>query len=283
MTIINWLNKPYPFVTNLKSKLLISFLFGFFIYVFLLVFQPFGLDKIIASKALYILGFGIITTVVILFAHVTFPLLFAKTFNPEKWNIGKEIFFITFIIAIITIANYNYNSIVGYDFAQQHGLLFFILITVSVGFFPVTILVFSIELFLNKKHQKTALKLNEKFSNVHNPTNNKSKIIINSDSKNEHLEIGHNDLLFIKSEDNYCKVYFESNNKLATKLIRASLKSIEKQFELHTNIIRCHRSFIVNKKQILKITGNARAYYLHFKKCDETVPISRNFKKDDLI
>jgi len=285
MSILNWLNKPYPLIHDLKYKLLISLLFGLFIYIFLLVFQPFGLEKIIANKAIYTLGFGLITTTVLLFGYLVLPLLFSKIFNPEKWNIGKEISFVIFIIVVITIVNYSYNSIVGYEFAQQHGLLLFVLITVSVGFFPVTILVFVFELFLNNKHQNTALELSLKINSVHidNTSVPDSRVNIISDSKNEHLEIGYNDLLFVKSEDNYCKVYFESNNKLSTKLLRVSLKNIENQFELHDDIIRCHRSFVVNKKQILKITGNARAYYLHFKNCDETVPISRNFKKDDLV
>ncbi len=285
MSIIHWLNKPYPFVTSLKKKLLTSLLFGLFIYIFLLVFQPFGLENIISSKVVYILGFGVITTSVMLVCFIVLPFLFVKIFNPEKWNVGKEILFVILNIILITIFNYGYNSTVGFGFAQQHGILFFILITLSVGIFPVTLLIFVMELYLNKKHQKTALEISSKIKNERlvNLSVPDSTINIITESKNEHFEIVVADLLFVKSEDNYCQVYYKNQNKIASKLLRISLKSIEYQFELHNNIKRCHRSYIVNKKQIFRITGNARAYYLHFDNCNEIVPISRNFKKNDLI
>ncbi len=285
MKIIDWLNKPYPFVAELKTKFLISFLFGLFIYLFLVVFQPFGIDRIIANKAYYLLGFGLITTFVMLFSFIVLPLLLLKYFDLDKWVIGKEIVFVLFVITLITFLNFFYNSFVGYGVSEQHALHFFVLFTVSVGFFPILILVFVTELFLSTKHQKTASEMssiiqNENFTAIPGAS---PAIEIISDSKSDIFSVRENNLIFIKSEDNYCNVFFTTGVDVKTQLLRITLKTIEMQLETFSDFIRCHRSFIVNKKHITKITGNARAYYLHFDGCEELVPISRSFLKENLL
>ena len=285
MKFLNWLNKPYPFVNDIKHKLLISFSFGLFIYFFLIIFQPFGIDKIIGNKSIYLIGFGLITSIALLFNYTILPLLFPKLFDLDKWVIGKEICFVLFIITLISLLNYYYNSVIGYGLSEQHSLPYFVFFTVSVGFFPVLMLVFVTELFLTTKHQKAASKISSMIQmerEIHETI--MSPIIeIITESKNDSFTISENDLIFIKSEDNYCKVFYTVGEEFRVQLLRITLKNIEKQLEAFPGFIRSHRSFIVNKKQISEITGNARAYYVHFYNCDEVVPISRSFPKEKLL
>jgi len=285
MKIKSWLNKPYPFVVELKKKLIISFSFGLFIYLFLAFFQPFGIEKIIGNKSFYLLGFGLITTIVMLFNFIVLPLIFPKFFDFYKWNVIKEILFVLLNLLFIVFLNFLYNSIVGYDFAKQHSLIFFIPVTISVGVFPITLLIFITELFLRKSHQKTAYKVTSKIkSEKENELSNSEQLItIQSELKNDNFTINERDLIFIKSEDNYCSVNYLKNDKVRTHLIRISLKNIEQQTSIFSNIIRCHRSYIVNKNKIIEVTGNARAYNLHFANCNEIIPISRKFPKDELF
>ena len=186
---------------------------------------------------------------------------------------------------MITLLNHEYNSTVGYTFTQQHSLIYFILFTVSVGFFPIVLLVFITELFLSSKHQKTAFEISSKIQmgkRTDEPVSNRIIEII-SESKKDNFVINEKDLIFFKSEDNYCKVSYLNDNKVEIQLLRITLKNIEKQLEHFPGIIRCHRSYIVNKKQISGISGNARAYYLHFDICEETVVVSRSFPKEQLL
>ena len=285
MKTLNWLNRPYPFIEELKIKILVSFSFGLFIYLFLVVFLPFGLDDIIASKSIYLMGFGWITALVLLFNYTISPLLFPKLFDPDRWKIKKEISFIIVSIMIIAFINYKYNSIVGYQFAEQHGLGYFIPVTVVVGIFPVTLVVFVTELFLSKKHQKTASDISLKIRMERESTEPVTDRIIEiiSDTKKDNFEINESDLIFVKSEDNYCKVFYQENEEIKTQLLRITLKAVEKQLGHFTDIIRCHRSYIVNKKHISRISGNARAYNVHFDKCIETITVSRSFPKEQLL
>lgn len=284
MIITNWLNKPFPRITSANGKVIVSLLFGLFIYIFLLVFQPFGIENISANKTLYLIGFGLITALVLLFTLSVLPFLFPKPFDVDKWNIKKAIAFILLNIILITILNYEYNTIVGSGFAKQYNLFYFVLITFAVGVLPVILMVFMMELFLTNKHQKTASDFNIK---IHADTNSKNQtssniIKLESDLKKDNFEVDESNLVFIKSEDNYCMIFYREGDEINNYLLRTSLKKIENQLELFPHLIRCHRSFIVNKKRIKQISGNARAYYLHFENCYETVAVSRNFKIDHL-
>jgi len=60
-------------------------------------------------------------------------------------------------------------------------------------------------------------------------------------------------------------------------LIRISLRKVEKQLAGFDNIIRCHRSHIINAQNIDKMSGNARSYNIHFNKLEFQIPVSRNF------
>ncbi|NOR87356.1 MAG: hypothetical protein GQ527_07090 [Bacteroidales bacterium] len=284
MSVKNWLNKPYPFIVDLKMQLLVSFGFGLFIYLFLLVFQPFGIENVATNKYIYLIGFGIITLVVMLVFFIILPQFFKRLFDIDQWNIEKEILFILLILFFISLLNYEYNSIVGNGFAQPHTLLYFILITLVVGLFPILILVFLTEIYLRQKHEKAAFKLSSIIQKERNNSPLRSQLInIVSDSKNPPLSMKQEELLFIKSEDNYCSVNYLLDGKMNTTLIRVTLKNLVVQLEAFPDMIRCHRSHIVNKKNILRISGNARAYNLHFEHTNETLAVSRGFPKNSLL
>ena len=285
MNISNWLHKPYPLIVDIKLQLLISLSFGIFIYAFLLIFQPFGIENIIANKFTYLIGFGLVTTLVMFFIYTIAPKIAPKAFDMEKWNIGKEILYIGFTISLITIFNFEYNTTFGAGLAHQHSLFFYFPMTLAVGFFPVIILVFFTEIYLNNKHEKTASILNseiQKERSVKGRVQNEEISII-SDLKNERLELKEKDLLFIRSEENYCRITYMDKEVVRSQLLRITLKSIEAQLIKFPDIIRCHRSGIVNKKRISRISGNARAYSLHFDNYKETLSVSRNFPKERLL
>ncbi|MBU8892268.1 MAG: LytTR family transcriptional regulator [Bacteroidales bacterium] len=283
MDIINWLNKPYPFIDKILNKLLISGLFGLFVFIFLSLFQPFGITEIVDNKSVYLLGFGFVTSLAMIISYILLPLLLPKLFDSNYWCIKKELIFILSNIFFITILNYEYYVIFDYDLTTEHSLIFFGLITASVGIFPVTFMVFIREMYLTSKSKKNALELSSLIEQKVKKVPENETITINTDTKADMLKLNLQDLLYIKSEDNYCKLYFKENNQVQNKLLRILLKNIEDQLKDYPEILRCHRSYIVNKNHILKISGNARSYVIHFALCKDTAFVSRNFPKEMLI
>ena len=52
-------------------------------------------------------------------------------------------------------------------------------------------------------------------------------------------------LLYVESADNYVSIWYVDSESISNYLLRNSLKNIEEQFN-GTNIMRCHRAYVVN-------------------------------------
>lgn len=276
-----YLNKPFPFIESTSNKILVSFLFSTFIYVFLITFQPFGIANIQFYKPLFILGFSLITLVVLLFSFLLMPLIYKQFFDTDNWTIKKNAIFISFQFLAITILNWVFNSTVGQDITTQHSLLFFIFITISVGIIPTIFLTYFIERNLEKRNQNLAKTFNNKLPGLRR--NHKSPSIkIISENNSEEVNIKLDQLLCVRSEGNYVNIFFMDKDIIKRKLIRNKISNIIEQLEMHKSIKRCHRSFIVNFSKVNQVNGNARSFNLQIDKLDFTIPVSRSFPKNIL-
>jgi len=84
-------------------------------------------------------------------------------------------------------------------------------------------------------------------------------------------------LLFIKAADNYIEVHFLENGVHSKSLLRNSIKKMETTF-IQTPIIRCHRSFIVNTKNIELAKKTASGFDLKLHQVSElTIPVSKSY------
>ncbi len=276
--LISTLNRPFPIIETVKQKLLVSFLFAVFIYIFLIVFQPFGLSEIQFYKPLYVAGFFVITFLVMLVSFFVGPLILKKAFNPDKWTVKKEIYFILWIINLIAIFNWLYNSTVGEEISEQYNLLTFLFITIAVGIIPTIFVTFYIEHYLANKHDLISRELTGKIQRTDNESHS-GKVKIVSDNNADLLTLNLHDFICVVSEGNYANVFYQDNSEIKKKLIRNSLSKLNEQFIIFDTIMRCHRSYIVNLQNVKRVSGNARNYNLHVNKLDFTIPVSRNFPK----
>lgn len=70
------------------------------------------------------------------------------------------------------------------------------------------------------------------------------------------LSVGASSLYYMESQDNYVKVYYESDGKLNNYMLRARTKAVEEMCA-DTPMYRCHRSYLVNITKI-KLLRNER-------------------------
>ena len=89
------------------------------------------------------------------------------------------------------------------------------------------------------------------------------------------------EFVYAQSEGNYVKIYHLDDGVLANKLVRLSLKQLEIQLEILSQIKRCHRSYIINMQHITSIDGNARSLTIKLDKVATSIPVSRSFSKAD--
>ncbi|MBR4951779.1 MAG: LytTR family transcriptional regulator [Alistipes sp.] len=91
------------------------------------------------------------------------------------------------------------------------------------------------------------------------------------------LTISLDSLYYLESEDNYIKVHYKHNDKIATYMLRCRTKSVEEALR-DTVMRRCHRSYIVNISKIRFIQDEHR---LHFITLDDDsispIPLSKSY------
>lgn len=281
MILKEYLNKPFPFIEKTKYRLLASILVSVFVYVFLMIFQPFGISNIQYYKPIFVLGFFVITLIVLFFSFLIAPLICKEFFDSDNWTIRKNTIFIISQFIIISILNWAYNSTLGKDVTTQHSLMFFVFITTTVGIFPTLFLMYFIEINLTRKNQDFANDFTENIPEKLSKTE-EIKIILNSKNKAETFKINLNQLICIKSEGNYLNVFYFENDKIISRLIRNSISKIEEQLSKFNKIKRSHRSYIVNLDKVDKMTGNARNFNLHIDDLGFKIPVSRSFPKEIL-
>ncbi|MBO6522341.1 MAG: LytTR family transcriptional regulator [Balneolaceae bacterium] len=96
-----------------------------------------------------------------------------------------------------------------------------------------------------------------------------------SRSSNKLIAIKPDDILYIKSDDNYVTVYYKSGNSISKELIRNTLKSYSEH--LVFPFLRVHRSYLVNFNKVKKIDGNMQGLQLFLEHTDTTIPVSKTY------
>jgi DNA-binding LytR/AlgR family response regulator len=272
------LRQPFPRERSFKRQFFNAIISGLIVVIFLRIFQPFGFSFApVSNLNLFALGFGIVTTIIVMF-FVFFEFAFPAIFSEEKWTVGKNILVYIVVVFLIGAANLFYTSVTTGLEISIETFLRFQLITLSVTFIVVSAMTL-IKYFRSLDfYKKDAEKADEEVHQL-KPSDNKELIILKSENGKENLELQLNELIYIEAADNYSKIIYRKDNKINTTLIRSSLKRLEEQFS-QPELFRCHRTFIVQLRNVERVSGNSQGYRLHLKHLQQSIPVSRKFGQD---
>lgn len=270
MNLIRKLNRPYHFNNNWQFHLLQALIFGAFVFLFLEIFRPFQIGRMSGNIHLMIMGFGLVTSVVMIFLNVLVPLFPLSYFNEEKWTVGKELFYSFINVSAIGFFNFLYFGML--TSLTLRGLLWFQFSTWAVGLLPLTIMVLYKETQLRKRYEKEAADINNQLNTIAAGT--KVLSIVSNNLNEPALEIPLNNLLYCQSQGNYVDVVY-LDHEVKTAVIRRTLKELEAEFHSIFELFRCHKSHIVNLAQVERVTGNSQGYKLSLKGIEEKIPVSR--------
>ena len=277
---MQWLSSPYPLLQKARYKWLFALLSGLFVFVFLIVFEPFGAAQSIPYKYVFLAGFGVSVFLGVATTYFILPRIFREFFNPEKWTIAKEIPLQFCCILIISAFNSLHNFNWWRDIDLYQNFFIFLKITISIGIFPILGLVFFKERILSKRNIERARLLYNQLTPA--AVEETIKVQIQEESvKESPILMQLSDFLYAQSEGNYIKIYYLDRSVLVHKLIRLSLKQLEAQLENISQIKRCHRSYLVNMQHITSVDGNARSLTIQLDKVASPIPVSRPFSKAD--
>lgn len=106
----------------------------------------------------------------------------------------------------------------------------------------------------------------------------KESYTFRSQNQKEKIMILTDDILYLTSEDNYVEIFYLSGSSIKSEILRNTLKNIEEQLPENSDLHRCHRSYMVNFRQITKLHGKNRKLLLTLKEGLE-IPVSDKYKQ----
>ncbi len=160
------------------------------------------------------------------------------------WAIGIGIF----ICKSFWLANFTYS------FPSFFKVFYRV---IAIGTIPTVIISL---IYLNAKRNKGASDL----------------VILKSSDKNpDFLKVHTKELLYLKSEDNYTKIFYLEKGELSHSLLRGSLTYFSSQ--LRDSCVRIHQSTIVNLHAIQSVQLNSQGGRIQLKDHPLNLRISRSF------
>ena len=83
-------------------------------------------------------------------------------------------------------------------------------------------------------------------------------------------------LLYVESVGNYVKIIQLREGQVVSDMLRATSKQVEEQLRQYNVIVRCHRAFLVNLRQVERIVSKAGTMQLLVKHSNDAIPVSRS-------
>ncbi len=271
-------NKPDKLNQIILERLRIFLSTSLGIFLFILFFQPFALDRLdYNNRLLYVIGFGGITFLLSLIVLLIFFLVIRFDYQKSTNRVG-----ISYLMGFIIMA---LNSVAFTFYIRYVGLVsitFYIVFkVVLISLIPIVVLRLY-EIFKELKQHNDLLvqekrRLQKQVDTFEDENLNKTIEFV-SENSTENIILLISEVVLLKSADNYVEVYFnEGSNNLKKKLVRNTLKNIELQLNQYSNFIRCHRICIVNKYYIENLNKGYNSHWLDIKGYTEQIPVSRQY------
>ncbi len=90
------------------------------------------------------------------------------------------------------------------------------------------------------------------------------------------MSISIDSLYYVESQDNYVKIYYDSDGKLCNYMLRSTTKAIETRFG--DWLIRCHRGYLVNKNKIRIFRNDRDGMYIRLMHDNiRQIPVSKSY------
>ncbi|MDD4031516.1 MAG: LytTR family transcriptional regulator DNA-binding domain-containing protein [Bacteroidales bacterium] len=270
----DYFNRPYPFNNDLKFNLksFLGIITGLFI--FLLFFLP--LDPPVSDfnkKVLILSGFAMITFFLLALFRVIMPILKSNFFKSEKWTVKKEMLLHFFFLVFNTVAYTFFARYVGLIEISFHLVVNIVLI--SLGVIVVFIIINEYRFLRKRLYSLMNQNRKEEISDIDIAVD--TGIEFESNDGSERFLLFPEQIILIKSADNYIEIIFKQNDKVSRRLLRSTLKKAELTVTKFPFLIRCHRSFIVNADCIHTVHKTGDGLILELTDYPHMVKVSRQY------
>lgn len=241
------------------------------------VLAPFGFDALpVKERFLSGLLFASICSTSIYFGVKLLRRIFPIWFQEDGWTIGKEIALFLIISLLICSLIFLYILVIREN-SGGLWLLFWrtVIKSLLISSIPISILVLWEQYHHQRKQLKKAQALNAALIQTKKEDLPNSNLIgIFSEQGKEVIKLNAAHILYLQADSNYVDFYYLEKDQVQKIIVRNRLKALFDQLPPQ-QFIHCHRSYIVNRNQILKVEGNARSLEIILRHNQLRVPVSR--------
>ncbi|HEX2934593.1 MAG TPA: LytTR family DNA-binding domain-containing protein [Bacteroidales bacterium] len=126
--------------------------------------------------------------------------------------------------------------------------------------------------YREKKHQLEQMAMGNPL-----PDHTKNMIPFHDEKGILRLSVKKENLLYLESSDNYVNIYYQHKEKISKFLLRNTMKKMEELFQ-NSEIIRCHRSYMVNFEKVKIIRKDKEGLQLELDlQSAIDIPVSRSY------
>ncbi|MDN5205250.1 LytTR family DNA-binding domain-containing protein [Fulvivirgaceae bacterium BMA10] len=271
-SIRSWLNSEAHYFSGKKELWWFIILTGVFMTLFLIYFQPYGVNNYDPNETIdleFVIAislFGLVTMLTLIFNEFLMRPLFLKNTTRK----GMLLWLCWSLLLMSTVIYFFYNYLGNWHDMSWKSYLEFIWNISVLGIFPVG----GLMIYFHMRSLKSNL---YEITSLQRDTSNPDKLVlITAENEKDKIALTLRHLLYLESEDNYVAIHFMEGDQVKKRLVRSTLKRLEQELS-ETKIFRCHRSFMINLFQVDKVEGNQHKLKVKLKSIEGTIPVSKNY------
>ncbi len=267
------------FLTEKRSILLFFGSVFVFAVIFIAIYNPAGDMR--TSEALLQLKTYIYTTIQVVAGFLMLSLsriifYFLQRHHAIKkhhyilWLIGEIVVIVLSLTIIAVLLNAPNNDL---DALQLLRRVATNTAAILVMPYSLTVLIF----FLREKHREIE-KLNKVISTMEEKPVTGDHLNFYDRGGKLSFSIQRDKVLYIEAADNYSNIHYLNEEKEETIILHNSMKQIDES-GLYQGLLRCHRSFMVNIKNVKLVRKDRDGLVLELVQGSRTIPVSRTYNE----
>ncbi len=261
-------------VSNWSGREKLAFIVstGIFISLFLLFFQPFGVNNYdpserISSTFLILMSVMGLWTMVLLSTN---EFLIRKLLRSDFTRLHVLFWILWSVLWLSGGIFLLYNYLGGWHDFSLSSYFEFIL---NVG---IMMLIPLSGLWVYFRIRNLNQSLEQAYRFAYKPGSPDRLLTVLADNQKDRFTLPLQNLLFVESEDNYIAIHYLLNGATRKELVRKSLKTLEAE-KPDPALLRVHRSFLINKMHLQSASGNRNKLSIHLQHIQHPIPVGSQY------
>ena len=269
------LEKPIPPYLNEKVNIVRLIIFtSLFALVFINIYAPFGSDKWYNVTPFEFFAFSSLTILTGVLVVVVSRMIMYRVSKKSAIKLWHYLFWIFCEILAMSLFYALFNKVILKDVR-----IFADLVKASSRYTALVLLLpySTLWLYFSWRDKNEQIERMEEFPEI--PSNTKDMIPFYDEKGILKFSIKKENLLYLESAENYISICYLNKGKVSKYLLRDTLKKVEELFS-GTDVIRCHRSFMVNFEKVKVIRKEKDGLKLELDSlADLDIPVSKTYVK----